>query len=403
MWTSKHGDFSISVKDADQLFYEYSRHGLDMSSTQVRLKYNIPLKMWFSLKYHLELYKDSHIISPYTLENTPEDKIRELVLHKMQLKEKDKERVIVEEHNKATINEYNKVIKDFKTKDLAIEKMLDALVDSITIPKIKFQTINPVVSSAPSHIVAVVADLHIGAEVKDLLGTPDYNYKILRKRLDAVAQEINALNAEKVTLLLMGDTIESATGLNHITTWQDMEDGAYGEKVFKMAVEALIEFFNKIVNLYDVFGISGNHDRLTPNRKEDPYNSLSGMIFYTLKKIYIETLPIYHHYLLQSVVIDDISYLAVHGDKNVLKRKNLGLEGVLKYGNPNHFNIVLSAHLHHRDIIADHDRYRWIRCPGIFTANRWEEDNGFGARPGFLIIYNNHFTSNPVVMDYTIK
>jgi predicted phosphodiesterase len=402
-WKSKkNGPMSISIKDADLLFYSYSKHGLDMSSTSVRLKFDIPLKIWFSLKYALSLYKDSHIISPYTIEITPDDELRSLIQERMQAKERDKERIIVEEHDKAVIQEYNKTIREFKTRDLAIEEMLDSLVDSLTIPNLIINEISPANTHAPTHIVAAVADLHIGAEAKELLSTPDFNYKILRDRLDTVANEINAIAAKEVSVVMLGDIIETATGLNHINTWQSIQDGAYGETVFKMAVEALIEFFGKINNLREVIAISGNHDRITPSRNEDRFNSMSGMIFYTLGKIYQDSLTIKHHYLLQNFVRNGLSYIAVHGDKPVFKRKNLGTEGVLEFGDTSCFNIVLCGHLHSREIIADHSKYRWIRCPGIFTGNLYSEEMGFFAKPGFNIIYMNERTGEPVVIDYTL-
>lgn len=400
IWESKHGTFSIPIKDADQLFYEYSRHGLNLSSTSVRLKHNIPIKMWFSLKHHLSLYKDSHIISPYTLDHTPQDQLRSIIHERMMAKEQDKENVIIEEHNKATIEEYNKLIKQLKTKDIAIEKMLDELSETIDIPEIQYKTFSPI-SPKKTHIVVAIADLHIGAEAKNLMITPDFNYSVLVDRLNIIAEKINSINAAKVSIMFLGDIIESITGLNHISTWQSIESGAYGATVFKNAVEIIIRFLNKINNVHNVYGIGGNHDRLTPDKKMDPYNSVAEMIFYTLKKIYEKSkIKIKYHHTLQSINIDNINYIITHGDKNIFKKKNLGSDSVLSFGQPGMFNIVLTAHLHSRDIIADHSLYRWIQVPAVFSGNFYSESNNFIALPGFITIYNDG--KYPVVTDYSI-
>jgi len=401
-WEGKHGTFKISIVDANQLFYEYSRHGLNMSSTSVRLQHDMSIKMWHSLKYHLSLYKDSHIISPFTLENTPVELRRAMISERMDAKERDKERVLIEEHNKSTFKEYNKVIDEFRVKDLAIEEMLNTLSETIEIPEIIIKEADVSSADGPIHIMAMVADLHIGGEAKNLLATPDYNYNILRERLSVVATEINAVNAAEVSVMFLGDLIESMTGLNHLSTWHGVQDGAWGAQVFKMAVEAIIEFLNQIVNLREVIGIAGNHDRTDHDKKVDPYGSVAEMIFYTLGKIYGDTLPIEFHYLLKSITRDGINYMATHGDKPVFKKNTNAAEGVLQYGQPGMFNIVVQGHLHSRNILADHNMYRWIQAPAIFSGNTWSEENAFHARPGFIICYLNKRTNQPVITDYTI-
>jgi len=402
-WEGKHNSFKISVEEADQLFYEYSKHGLNESSTQVRRKHNIEIKMWYSLKYHLSLYKDSHIISPYTLETTSDDKLQEVIRSRMEAKEKDKERVIIEEHNSALMKSYNKTIEDFKVKDIAIERMLDNVIENLEIPEIKLIQRDPVDNAwNPNHVMIILADLHVGAEAKNLLATPDYNYQILRNALKKIAVEINAMNAAEISVMFLGDLIESLTGLNHLSSWHSIEDGAWGASVFEMAVEATIEFLNQIENLTEVFGIGGNHDRTDHDKKIDPYGSVAGMIFYMLRKIYSDTIPINYHYLMQSIQRDNINYIITHGDKPIVKKKTDGAEGVLQYGRPGIFNFVLQGHLHSRATIADHNKYRWLQCPSVFSGNTYSENNGFHALPGFLAIYTNPRTNQPVVMDYSI-
>ena len=243
------------------------------------------------------------------MDNTPPKQLRALTAERMLAKEKDKERVIVEEHDKATIVEYNKVIKQVKSKELQIEKMLDEVVNSMRIPEIIINKTSHLPQNNPDHVMICLGDLHIGGEAINLLATPDYNYDILMNRLSQVAVEINAIAAKKVSIMFLGDLIESLSNMNHPSTHMSVQSGFYGAKVFEAAVEAIIAFLNQIDNLIDVHSVSGNHDRADHDKSIEPYGNVATMIMYTLKKIYGDKLPINHHELLVSTQYDNLHFI----------------------------------------------------------------------------------------------
>ena len=76
-------------------------------------------------------------------------------------------------------------------------------------------------------------------------------------------------------------------------------------------------------------------------------------------------------------------------------------ELVLKYGSQNHYNILLSGHLHSRFIKEDTEKFRKIICPSIFPGNNWSQGQGFSTQSGFLIISNNG-NGKPKITDYSI-
>lgn len=61
------------------MFYDYSNKGDNLSGEKMRQKYNILPQAWDAIKRRLSLVKDSHTISPYTLENSPPEEVEAMV------------------------------------------------------------------------------------------------------------------------------------------------------------------------------------------------------------------------------------------------------------------------------------------------------------------------------------
>ena len=61
--------FIIPVEDIDKMFKDYSTKGNNLSGEKMRQKYGLKPHAWQAIKRSLSLVKDSHVISPYTLEN----------------------------------------------------------------------------------------------------------------------------------------------------------------------------------------------------------------------------------------------------------------------------------------------------------------------------------------------
>ncbi len=389
-WKSKGGEMKLSVDQADDLFYEFSRHGLDMTQVAIRNKYNLSIREWHSIKSTLWLYKESNIFSPWTVDNTPQNELQSLIESKMNMKFIDKKRLVEDEYQKVTLRNYNKVIKENNIKEVAIERLIDDLYDELDIPtpiitKVEYKN-HPQIQNAPDVIVAVVADLHIGSRVEDLNVTTDFNVDILRDRLKITADKINKIGAKKVKLAILGDIIESFTGLSHKNTWQSIDFGMYGAKVVKTAIELLTEFFSWIHNLDEVIGIGGNHDRMTSDNKEDTKSQIAEIIFYMLQKLYGHVVKIEYNPLVIHKEFDGISYIFTHGDKKVIRD---GLEAIIEYGEPSNFNLILQGHWHTRQTKADHPKYKWLSCPSLFSGNYYSESNGWQTQPGFLICWND--------------
>ena len=265
------------------------------------------------------------------------------------------------------------------------------------------------------HGVLAITDLHIGAEVTDLLRTPDFSIQILIDRLDEIAQIVNAKRYEKVTVLNLGDLIESFSGLNHLDSWKGMHKGVYGHTVLELATNIIKDFLVKIVNLDTVVILGGNHDRVDSNNKIDTQGEVSKAIAWALSLILPNT-KIIHEFMLKSIVVDDIHYILTHGHYGLSRKDSSKL--IADYGRNDMFNLVLQGHLHTRlakksykvkkdyyenveSLSVDELNYRFYIVPSLFTGNSYSEGLGFSGTAGFYLIENNG-KGKPNVFDYTL-
>jgi len=398
---SKKGTVVLTIEEADRIFYEYSKHGLGWSQESVRNKHDISIWNWHALKRALWLYKDSNIFSPYTVDITPPDELRDLIASKLEFKEHDKKRMVEEEHDKILKRSYNKAIDELNRKDLGFKYLIDGLEDvlpHVKISPLKRHTFKDGLN--PKHLVVPIADIHIGAEVRELRKTPNFDINIANRIMDKAADRINERGADVVHLAFLGDMIESFTGLNHKNSWKGMGYNMYGSKVIKHAIDLLERFLGRVNNVGAVYGIAGNHDRTTSDKGEDDKGEIADVLFYILQRIYGDHLPIEYDPLVITKEIDGINYMITHGDKKVIKKDPRDF--LFEYGRNDMFNVVLTGHLHERSIAKDTEKYRWLRCPSIFTGNWYSEQNNWHSHSGILMIENDGH-GLPTVTDISIS
>lgn len=285
----------------------------------------------------------------------------------------------------------NKMMYSFKPKDnLETNSVLEDAISKLASYNSK-RSFFPILSEGSGVKLHAVADLHIGAYVKDLINTPDYNVAILSDKLQVVADEINAQGNKENHIALLGDLIESFTGLNHINSWKSMEQNLYGGNVLILAYEIVLDFLSRIENLSGVYVISGNHDRVTSNNKEDTEGDVAKIIAYFLESRL--ACNVEYHTTVISKTIDGINYILHHGDKG-FGRGDLA-DIVLAFGSTSVFNVILSGHLHTRKgkdrntfINADTRKYRAYSCPSVFTGNSYSEESNWTSISGFYSLYN---------------
>lgn len=267
------------------------------------------------------------------------------------------------------------------------------------------------------HIVASMADFHIGADITSLVRTPDFNVEILLKYINFCVDKINSYNASKVSINLLGDFYESISGMNHENTFKSLGKDLWGANVIIIANEIIAtHLLGKINNLVQVNMISGNHDRMTATNKLDNTGEGAKILWHMLRKDF-PLLEINYSNSVLTKEIDGINYILTHGDKSLSKKEISKV--VFDYGDPNLFNLLLEGHLHTRKTVKaltqkakfyeevevvslDEMNYRKINVASLFTGNFYSESLGFAGNAGMTISFNNQYSSKPEVHDITI-
>lgn len=263
---------------------------------------------------------------------------------------------------------------------------------------LKIGSYKPKTSEGAKIGVVKIADLHLGAFIENLIKTKDYSVEILIERLERSAAIINSLNYAEVHVHILGDLIESFTGLNHKNSWKNMEYGIYGAKAVKTCVEILDKYFlSKIVNLKEVKIVAGNHDRVTSNNDEDVKGDAADLISWGLQLI---GYSVEFHSTVLTHYVDGINHILTHGHLGISRKTTK--EICWDYGKQGAFNLITEGHLHStiqklsvaqrnkyqtlKDTAVDHCRFN---CPSFFTGNDFSEHLGFNSTAGFVIIENN--------------
>jgi predicted phosphodiesterase len=248
------------------------------------------------------------------------------------------------------------------------------------------------------------ADFHLGAYVDDLIRSGTFNIEVLVQYLTRAAEIVNGRKYKQVYVAMLGDFIESFTGLNHTNSWKGLGKGMYGMNAIILCSEILVSaFLGKINNLTWVGMVSGNHDRTTSEKEGDQKGEVGTMLHYLLKKTLLRV-PVEYHPMILTKEVDNVYYVMTHGHLPITKRDPSKI--LFDYGRQGLFNVLLSGHTHSRStkrsmksttmqwndstvVSMDEADYRVLVAPPMFTGNFFSEGLGYSSSAGFLEIQSN--------------
>jgi hypothetical protein len=298
-------------------------------------------------------------------------------------------------HGDATYNLASKVFEE-KIEVISIDDFRKKLKALVLSEKTKFN----VYKAKPlrdQEVAIKLADLHFGAMIEGLMKTKDFNSTILKEMLEETAQIINSFGFKTVHIHILGDLIESFTGLNHINAFKSLNTAEIGAEAIKGCTILLHNFLNKINNLGEIKIIAGNHDRITSNNKEDVKGDAANLIAWALEllgySVEFNSVVIKHTF-------DGICHILTHGHHGIsrLSTKELCFD----YGEQGLYNLICEGHLHsiiekltpnqrkvYKTIKDDAVDHRRMNCPSFFTGNYFSETLGYTSTGGFVITFNN--------------
>lgn len=264
--------------------------------------------------------------------------------------------------------------------------------------------------------IYLLSDFHMGAYVGKIIKTPEFSFNVIESYLKEIAETINSFNEKEVYIGLLGDFIESFTGLNHRNSWKGLSKNAYGIKAVKLAHNLLRDnLYSKVKNLKWVGFISGNHDRVTEGHEGDEQGEVGEMMQY-LFELECKDIKSEWHPIIISKEVDGINYLLTHGHLGISKTEVSQV--VYQYGKQGVYNVFAKGHKHSRetkktfskkkimfekfDVVSyDTADYRAITVPPLFTGNFYSESNGWNSSAGFVRMKNNG-RGKLFFADYTI-
>jgi predicted phosphodiesterase len=264
--------------------------------------------------------------------------------------------------------------------------------------------------------VYLMSDFHLGAYIGKIIKTPDFNYNVIEAYFKDMVEEINAAGHAEVYVGMLGDFIESFTGLNHKNSWKGLSKNSFGVKAVKNAHAILRDnVYTKINNLKWVGFVSGNHDRTSEKAEGDEQGEVAELMQWLfeleIKGVQSEWSP-----LLISKEIDGINYILTHGHLGISNQEVSQL--IFQYGKQGIYNVFAKGHKHSREMkktylkslikidkfdVVNYDTadYRAITVPPMFTGNFYSESNGWSSTAGFVKLVNNG-RGKPIFTDYTL-
>ena len=405
-WKYRHGLMEIPIETLDQIFYEYSIHGLNLSQVKIQNKHGFNAIQWQSFKRTFDLVKDSDVFSPYTLSLYSEKEQCDMIASKIAEKysPKNMRDVIVYEDEKQRKKAYDTAIKeankiDFKRQQFETEILdyVSSLPKVINVPKSKASNIQDAVIH--------VCDIHIGAEIEEVkqngrVTQQAFNADIALERLLKIADDANKKGSSNNVIVINGDIIETFTGLNHINSWKGIEKKyGYGTKATIKATQILEKFISATHNVSKVILISGNHDRTTSNNSEDVDGEIIYWVHFMLKAMFQNVIEIEFSTDIHSLKLGNVGFLFTHGHLGLSKKDPSNL--VLDYGFGEHiYHLIVEGHLHTRKVKHDSLNRRVLVAPSIFTGNNYSKQGGWSTLPGYLYIFTQG--DYPVVYDIPI-
>lgn len=391
----KKGDIVLHQSVVRDLFFMYSRYGLNQDRIKVREMLKLTHKEFQIVQSRLGLVKESPPFDPETAENSSDEE-RKALLEGVSEKYKEYLPML------GRVKHQKMMQRLFKGKVLQASGM-QALAESIAEQvNVNFEKNSALYrfhyattpEDSPVHTILTIADIHAGLEVVDLPGCPKYSVEIAKKRLKYIADEINKMKSENVHLQIAGDIIHSFTGTMHKTAFTHMDNGMYLANAITGAYDILMEFASYIANLKSVTAVSGNHDRTSNNYKEDPYGS-AAMVVYEFMKRSLEPHDIKMSYndIITKSMVGGIGLMLSHGHLRLSKNaKDIvwnHAEEMRKMGASHIYHV--KGHTHHLEIINSKSDFTTITSSSIVSGDDYSVKLGASSRPGAVGITIDKF------------
>ena len=377
---TKRGVYELTKEEADALFADFSRHGANLSGEEMRIKYELKPEAWIAIKSALGLYKDSHVVSPKTVETSSEEEVAEIVERAIGSHIDKVKGKMVQTHARMFDREAKRALKIIGNVEYFLENLRE-FVAEYEPRKTEFPMPEPVENGWKHYFIS---DIHIGK-----LDTEG----VLR-RLAEVKREI----------------VESDEGTAYITFGGDLgetfaQDGNHPGMLAYGTEERWGRGFDLMLNISRIFedflidvrksgkrvivnGITGNHGRVT-GQKDDDIMRTAELTIYELIKRGISQTDIEMSYAKDSVTILDIEarrFVMIHGDAPLGNQNPEKL--ILPFFRPGAEHVVVTGDRHSLSF-REGFGYTYVRSPALAGKGHYDSRMNLHSRHGYLVFSPN--------------
>lgn len=378
--------YKIPVEEIDAMFYDFSKHGGNMSGEAMLAKYQLKPNVFHMIKNRLRLYKDSNVISPYTAENTSDDVLDEIVTEATVRHIDTIKSRMVKTHEKLYWEESKRAIRTLSNVEHFLWNV-ERYIANYKPKNIDFtpHTINP---SYPPLTIAM-SDFHFGKK-----GTADIVGRMSKIR-DYVLSQPNT----EIHIMSLGDLAEAfVEGGMHDWQPEEMEMHwfelmMYITNIFERFLEDIYKSGKKITFTW----ICGNHDRLWKSHWQD-INRTGWLVVYELIKRGLSQSEIKINILKEKVNAFNYSntrYIIHHGDDWFATKKP---EDVLwKNGDNTKHNVILNWDRHNAQLRETKDA-TWVQVPALAWAGPYDKRLDLHSESGFIVIEENDYGTVDIIL-----
>lgn len=304
------------------------------------------------LKLPLGLTKSSLPFAPHMYKEYSEEVLEARYLEVCESKLETKIRESESKH-------WYKKFEEEKKKTLSTEMFFERISEEL--PRLKIPDINPIPrdgSLSPTDILLVLSDWHVGKKVEREFN--QYNLDVYYEYLEELRRQIkdhftaNTRPVDNLYICSVGDLVDGVSGDMH--PQQDRNQDIHGAKQVLHAGTGLSTIASFCSNLLPdastrVEYISGNHDRVSKNRKGDPSRVAGEAVFYMAR----ETCDADVEWNLHEQVVGEFragntQVFLTHGDRSP---KNFRKVIYARQDKDAKYYLVVSGHLHHLKIMED--------------------------------------------------
>lgn len=383
----------FSIELIDNIFLYYSTRGYNYTRIKVQQRFGIKPRTFHQIQSKFNLSKDSDIISPYTKKVNDPETVKDLIGSKIDT---------VLDSGEVTALKYQEKLNRRNRKNIETLKLDEGWRNSIVSDMLAE---HPLVSEIKvlrdkkndiDEITVVIADIHAGGKSTKTALSEEWSTEMLIEKLNRVAEITNSYKAKNVHLMILGDLVETVSGLNHPDAWKGIEQGMFGSNVIIQTQEILVkELINKVVNLKTIIATGGNHDRLQSSNKLADTGA-TDLIFYMIKErlnLMKSNVEVIYDPILVSFATKSFGMIGVHGDKGLHKRELSFVSNKFAV-DKNQFQFVFSAHLHSFFCQRNDDQEfaRRVTIPAIVTGNDYSDITiGRASKSGMIVVKPNMF------------